>query len=264
MLSGCTVPTFGAHYGATSEARDSTHLWQGFTIGAIVIGGFTFLLIVFAAIRYRARRGDASLPRQTQYHLPLEFTYTIIPVIVVLILFGFTVAVENVVTALPAPKATVKVQAFQWGWSFSYPGFTVVGQTLQTPTMVIPADENVRIVLTSLDVVHDFYVRQFNFARYAQPGVTNEFTFNALSPGTYFGQCTQLCGLYHSLMWFQVKVVPPAQYAAWLTSERKNAAALAAEAAGLSARQQTGTGIPIKPYYGGGVNSNPVTSGGTG
>ncbi len=255
-LSGCTLPSFGAAPGATTEARQTYHLWQGFTIGAIVVGAITLALILFAMLRYRARRGDESIPRQSQYHLPLEVTYTVIPIIIVLVLFAFTVVVEDNVTALPAPATTIHVQAKQWGWEFDYPGFTVAGQTDDHggPTMVMPVHENVQIVLTSTDVVHGFYVRQFNFSRYALPGVINKFTFNAISTGDFFGQCTQLCGLFHSLMWFHIKVVSQSQFVAWEHSQQTQAAALALAAAELAARQQTGTGVQVKPYIGGGTN----------
>ena len=73
--------------------------------------------------------------------------------------------------------------------------------------MVIPVNTNVHINLTSTDVIHGFYVKDFNFSRYALPGVLNQFTLRRPDTGTFFGQCTQLCGLYHSLMFFHVKVV---------------------------------------------------------
>jgi cytochrome c oxidase subunit 2 len=68
-------------------------------------------------------------------------------------------------------------------------------------------------------------VPQFNFSRYASPGYTTSFDFNVLHPGTYRGQCTQLCGLYHSLMFFNVKAVTPAQYATWLREQQAQAKA---------------------------------------
>ena len=73
--------------------------------------------------------------------------------------------------------------------------------------MVIPVNTNVHINLTSTDVIHGFYVKAFNFSRYALPGVLNQFTLEAVKTGNFYGQCTQLCGLYHSLMFFNVKVV---------------------------------------------------------
>jgi cytochrome c oxidase subunit II len=245
VLAGCQLPTFGANHGATKGGTESFKLWQGFSVTAVIIGGFTFLLILWAALRYR-RRGDA-IPRQTQYNIPLELIYTIIPILVVIGLFAATVVVENQVVSNPNPKATVDVTAFQWGWKFVYPGqnVVVVGQTTQDPTMVLPVGENVRIVLRSSDVVHGFYVPKLNFSRFAQPGLLNVFTFNIDQPGIYTGQCSQLCGLYHSLMYFQIKAVSPAAYQSWLSAHALSPAQ--AKAAAAATASQASSGILVKP-----------------
>ncbi|HWD95858.1 MAG TPA: cytochrome c oxidase subunit II [Acidimicrobiales bacterium] len=246
-LAGCTVPTFGASPGATTSSQSVFHLWQGFSIGAVIVGGLTTVLIIWAVFRYR-RRGD-NIPKQSQYHLPLEVTYTIVPVLIVLGLFAATMVVENKEVANPKTAVTVDVNAFQWGWKFTYPGqnVVVIGQTTQDPVMVIPENENVHINLTSSDVIHGFYVHAFNFSRYALPGVLNQFTFRAVQTGTYDGQCTQLCGLYHALMWFKVKVVTPSQYSTWLQSNYDPTAYAAAQAA---TKQQTSSIVPTKPTEG--------------
>ncbi len=251
VLSGCTLPSFGAFKSDTKTGQSTYHLWQWFSVGAIVIGGFTLLLMAYVMIRYR-RRSD-SIPKQTQYHLPLEITYTIIPILIVIGLFVSTVVVENKVTANPPTNVKIDVNAFQWGWKFTYPGYNavVVGQTTQAPTMEMPVNTNVHISLTSSDVIHGFYVPKFNFSRYALPGVDNIFTFDAINTGTFFGQCSQLCGLYHSLMWFHVKVVTMSQYKAWLASFNTPAGIAAAKAANEATNQQTSTGVATKNAYGG-------------
>ena len=228
----------------TTSSKSVYHLWQWFSIGALIIGTLVIVLIGYAMLRYR-RKGD-TIPKQTQYHIPLEMAYTIVPILIVFGLFAATLVVENKEVANPKTNVIVNVNAFQWGWTFSYPGTSTVvtGQTTQDPTMVIPVDTNVHINLTSTDVIHGFYVKEFNFSRYALPGVLNQFTIRAQSTGTFFGQCTQLCGLYHSLMIFQVKVVTPSQYSAWLASTANPAAAQAAQNA---IQQQTSTHVPTKP-----------------
>ena len=250
-LSGCTLPTFDAKQGATTTSRSVFHLWQGFSLGAVIIGGFVCLLVLYAVIRYRAK-GD-TIPKQVQYHLPLEWTYTIVPILIVFGLFAATLVVENKEVANPTTNVIVDVNAFQWGWKFYYPGTqtVVVGQTTDAPTMEIPVNTDVHINLTSTDVIHGFYVKAFNFSRYALPGVLNEFTFRAVQTGTFFGQCTQLCGLYHSLMFFNVKVVTKDQYTAWLASTANPAAALAAK---MATQQQTTTRVPTKPATSHGAN----------
>jgi len=151
----------------------------------------------------------------------------------------------DAVAADPAVK--VHVTAFQWGWSFDYPGnVNVTGVTTQDPDpvglgggqcapadaclgpgLVLPAGQTTRITLTTKDVIHGFYVPQFNFSRYAQPGVTNTFDLTVQHAGVYRAQCTQLCGLYHSLMFFHVVALPPSQFRAWLSSQHSATAAAA-------------------------------------
>lgn len=251
VLSGCTVPTFGVKPGATTSSKSVYDLWKGFTIGALVIGTFVLVLIAYAVVRYR-RKGDA-IPRQVQYHLPLEWTYTIVPILIVFGLFAATLVVENKELANPKTSVNIDVNAFQWGWKFTYPGTNavVIGQTTQAPTMVMPVNTDVHISLTSTDVIHGFYVRAFNFSRYALPGVDNQFTFHAVKTGTFFGQCTQLCGLYHSLMFFNVKVVSQSAYQTWIASQSN---AGAAQAAATANQQQTNTVVPTKPTASSGVN----------
>ncbi|HVA52643.1 MAG TPA: cytochrome c oxidase subunit II [Acidimicrobiales bacterium] len=243
-LAGCTVPTFGAAPGATTSSRSVYHLWQGFSIGAVIVGGLTTVLILWAVFKYR-RKSDR-IPKQSQYHIPLEMAYTIVPIIIVLGLFAATMVVENKEVANPKTNVTIDVNAFQWGWKFTYPGqnVVVVGQTTQDPVMVMPVNTNVHINLTSSDVLHGFYVHAFNFSRYALPGVLNQFTLRAVQTGTFGGQCTQLCGLYHSLMVFRVRVVSQSAYVAWLAS---NANAAVAQAAQAATGQQTSSIVPTKP-----------------
>jgi cytochrome c oxidase subunit II len=220
LLTGCTLPSFGEYHGSTTQARTEYHLWQGFFIAGLVVGGFVFLLILWAVFKYR--RKTEEIPKQTQYHTVLEICYTVVPIVIVVVLFVFTVLAENKVDALPPnPAYSIHVEAFQWGWEFDYPGgVKVIGETTEAPTMMIPTGTDVEIYLKSLDVLHGFYVPQFNFSRYASPGYTTEFDFNVLHSGVYRGQCTQLCGLYHSLMFFNVKAVSPSQYATWLRTQQ--------------------------------------------
>jgi cytochrome c oxidase subunit 2 len=219
-LTGCQLPTFGGYRGATSQGQSTFKLWQGFFITGLVVGGFVFILILYVVLRYRRRSED--IPRQSQYHTLTEIIYTVLPILTVLGLFAATVVVENQVTAVEAhPYTDLHVYAFQWGWEFQYDnGVKVIGQTTDAPTMVVPSNQTVRVYLRSYDVLHGFYVPQFNFSRYASPGYWTAFDMNVLHNGVYRGQCTQLCGLYHSLMFFNVRAVSPADYRTWLRTTR--------------------------------------------
>ena len=245
VLGGCQVPAFWAFRGSTTQGKDAFNLWAGTFIAAIVVGVFVALLILWAVVRYRRRNED--MPKQFQYHIPLELSYTIVPIVIVLVLFGFTVYTENKVDLVVSrPALIVNVDAFQWGWEFQYPNHVVIqaetttdpdpvgpaglggppcapADWCQGPGLVLPAGQTARIQLRSKDTVHGFYVPEFNFSRYAQPGVLNKFDFTVKSPGVYRAQCTQFCGLYHSLMLFHVVAMPPSQFQAWLASEQSTA-----------------------------------------
>ncbi len=176
------------------------------------------------------------MPRQFNESIPIEVLYTVVPILIVAVLFLFTVLTENNVDATVSPGAKftstgtpvvqIRVTAFQWGWRFDYPGLNVgvAGETTNGPNnhgpqMVVPVGQTVQITLVSDDVIHGFYLRDFNFSRYALPGVTNYFDFNVLHSGTYNGQCTQICGLYHSEMLFSVRAVSPVAFHAWASAQ---------------------------------------------
>jgi cytochrome c oxidase subunit II len=244
LLGGCQMPTFWGYRGSTTQGHDEFLMYAGTVIAGIVVGGIVTLLILYPII-FNRRKTD-QIPRQFQYHTGLEIFYTITPIVIVLVIFAFTVIAENRIDAVVSnPSVEVKVTAFQWGWEFQYPSenITVLGHTTQDPDMVLPAGETARITLVSQDVIHGFYVPEFNFSRYAQPGVTNEFDLTVSKAGDYRGQCTQLCGLYHALMFFHVTALPPSQFQSWLT--RNNGRSFIGESSHLAASETgalTGSG----------------------
>jgi cytochrome c oxidase subunit 2 len=213
----------------------------------IIVGGLVFLLILYTVFRYRKRSDE--MPKQFHENIPIEILYTIIPLLIVAGLFAFTVITENKVdatqplgansTASGAPVVNITVTAFQWGWRFDYPrldvgvaGETTNGPENHGPQMVVPVGQTVQITLVSDDVIHGFYVRDFNFSRYALPGVVNHFDLNVTHAGTYFGQCTQICGLYHSEMLFSVRAVSPPAFKVWAAVEHSSGHTLQAGGAG--------------------------------
>jgi cytochrome c oxidase subunit 2 len=242
VLTGCNV-TFGATKGITKQSHLEFRLWYWMMIAGIAVAIFVWGLIFWAIFRYR-KKSDTP-PKQTRERIGFEIAYIVIPLIMVLVIFGFTVVVENNVDDVLRPRQViVNVTAYQWGWIFQYskPGenshvnCTTSPQdcvTVETaphaapsslpesytsplyPQLVLPDNEVVRVFLRSNDVIHGFYVHAFNFSRYAQPGVVNSFEFTPTSLGVYDGQCTQYCGLYHSEMLFSVRVMQPSNFQAW-------------------------------------------------
>jgi cytochrome c oxidase subunit 2 len=112
------------------------------------------------------------------------------------------------------PDRTINVVGFRWNWTFNYVDDDVydTGSPNEFPTLYLPEGETVRFVLTSPDVLHSFWVPAFLFKRDVIPGRSNEFDLTPNKVGTYAGKCAELCGVDHSRMLFNVKVVPLDEY----------------------------------------------------
>jgi cytochrome c oxidase subunit II len=246
LTAGCNstdVERLGLRAPITDQAKLTVALWQGSWIAALAVGVAVWGLILWAVIFHR-KRGDR-IPYQVRYNLPVEILYTVIPFIMVGVLFYFTARDENKIDDLSAkPQVVVNVVGSQWTWTFQYPqypvknssqGVTEIGQmwngstgpannTKDLPLLEIPAHEVVRFNLYSIDVIHSFWILPFDFKRDVLPDHPNHFQVTATStlysgPDT-IGRCSELCGLYHSRMLFRIKIVTPAQFQAWITAQQ--------------------------------------------
>jgi cytochrome c oxidase subunit 2 len=134
-------------------------------------------------------------------------------------LFGFAYATQRNVDDLdPNPDMEIVVQGFQWQWQFHYPDQDVVvtGFPNEAPTLVLPVDETIRVRTESDDVIHSFYVPEFNFKRDTIPGSPTEFDLTIDNVGTYRGQCAEFCGLDHARMTFDIEAVSASDFQAWV------------------------------------------------
>lgn len=236
LLAGCneeqktSIRRLAQPVGATNRTAAIHSLWMGSWLAAIIVGILVWGLIGYACVKFRRRRDD-EIPVQTRYNLPLEILYTVAPVIVVLVLFYFTVVTQNhtLAAASPSGKAdhTVTVVGQQWSWTFNYDkdpalnGKTTVfesGTPAYRPTLVLPVNKSVEIKLRSSDVAHSFWVPAFLFKMDVIPGRDNHFSFTPTRKGLFAGRCAELCGTYHSRMLFNVKIVDAGQYATYLRS----------------------------------------------
>ena len=209
----------------TDQAGDIDRIWDLFLYLGLAVLAFVVLLIFYVIIRYRRR--DDKLPRQKHYNIPVEITYTVVPLVVVLVLFAITVIRVNAVESADddEPDLVVEVTAFQWQWAFEYPdaGVAVIGGPgEETPVLVLPAESKVRFDLESLDVVHSFWVTAFRFKRDIIPGSPSSFTVDVGDRvGDYpnAGVCAEYCGLDHAFMRFGVQVLEPADFDTWLAEK---------------------------------------------
>ncbi|MBI3428546.1 MAG: cytochrome c oxidase subunit II [Actinobacteria bacterium] len=221
LLSGCSVSGLGFEKGVSSVNDTSLTLWQGAWITAGVVGLFTAGLIFWSAFFHRKKNDE--FPKQTQYHIPIEVAYTIIPFIIVAVLFAFTARDESRITAksLKGVAHNISVNGVQWSWQFAYAeagGKGVTGTPEKPPILYLPQGEKVRFTLISSDVVHGFWIPAFMIQMQNLPGVTNHLEFTANKLGDFPGRCNILCGRDHSRMLFTVRVVTPAQYQDYLNT----------------------------------------------
>jgi len=198
----------------TTEGVTILNLWQGTWIVAIGVAVLVLGLLFAALILYR-RRSDQDIPKQTRYNIPLEILYTIVPFVIVLGLFYFTARDQSTIIKLTGEqKHTVNVVGFRWSWAFNYKeaGVYEIGTPALPPTLYLPVDEKVKFELTSPDVIHSFWVPAFLMKMDVIPGRLNAFELTPTKPGEFVGKCAELCGVDHSRMLFNVKVVPRAEF----------------------------------------------------
>lgn len=221
-LSGCSQATteqwgrWGLPEGATDRSPYIGDLWNGAWIAAMVIGVFVWGLIFYSSYRYR-RRHHADTPRQSRYNLPLEVLYTVVPFLIIGVLFFFTVrAQDGVQKKVGEPAHTVNVIGQKWSWTFNYMESDgpvhEVGTVEHTPDLYLVKDQPVRINLASADVIHSFWVPQFYYKLDVIPGHPNSFDITPTKEGVFAGKCAEFCGTYHSAMLFNVHVVSQQEF----------------------------------------------------
>ena len=195
---------------------------------AIIVFFLVEGLLLFITIRFRRRKGDDELPKQTHGNNPLEILWTIVPAITVTGLFIAAMITLNQEQAISAnPAVTIDVTGFQWQWTFDYPdyGLKFTGTGKDGPVMGLPVGETVHIRLHAADVIHSFYVPQFLYKLDVVPGRTNEFDVLVQQPGTYSGQCAEFCGIGHADMHFTVQAMNPPDFQAWIVQQQAQASA---------------------------------------
>jgi cytochrome c oxidase subunit II len=211
----------------TNHSAQVTDLWVNSWIAALIVGVAAWGMILWCMVAYRRRKHDKGYPRQMAYNVPLETLFTIIPVIMVLTLWGFTDRVQREIdTPVEDSPLTVEVYGKQWSWDFNYSydgqeknlqgvqaqldGKEGVEETL--PTMYLPVNVPVEFELKSRDVIHSFWIPAFLKKLDMVPGKTNYIYLTPQEEGTFQGKCAELCGEYHSEMLFNVEVVSEEEF----------------------------------------------------
>ncbi|WP_331238326.1 aa3-type cytochrome oxidase subunit II [Georgenia sp. MJ170] len=230
VLSGCSLGTpengfLPSRPGVTDKTGMIIDHWNGAWVAALLVGVIVWALTIWCIVVYRKRKNDNALPVQLRYHVPLELMYTVVPILMVGVLFFYTTRVTGeIVDTSPEPDLTIEAYGKQWSWDFNYIDDDVyfqgdrvqltgeVGVEETLPTLYLPVGETVEFIVNSRDVNHSFWIPAFLFKIDMLPGHTNSFQVTPMEEGTYQGKCAELCGEFHSEMLFNVEVVDRATY----------------------------------------------------
>lgn len=196
-------------------------LWICAVIFAIVAG-----LVGYSLVKYRWREGDID-PLQRAGNKTVEIVWTVIPFLIVLLLFGLTVHAMQKSDPPATGSPDLVVIGHQWWWEIRDPrhGFVAANE------IHIPVGRPISVELDSPDVLHEFWVPQLTRKMTTVPGARNHVWMQADRPGVYQGVCSEFCGTQHAWMRFQVIAQPAAEYDAWAEQQRRAPAAVTGAAA---------------------------------
>lgn len=205
-----------------------------------IITLFVAVLLIWVCVRFNEKRNP--IPSQLSHHTGLEIAWTVVPVLILVVVAIPSFRLIYYLDRTPNPDMTIKVTGHQWYWEYSYPDdgnvdieSRIVPDDELKPgdlrllsvdnQLVIPAGKKIRVLTTSSDVIHSFFIPSLGAQRYAIPGRTIELWLEAEKPGVYYGECNQICGQNHSRMPIAIHAVTDAEFKAWVTQAKKAASA---------------------------------------
>lgn len=189
-----------------------TAFWVVMVISVAFLVLITFMMVYFV-IKYNKKKN----PKATNIHgnVPLEITWTVVPTILVLIMFWFGWVSYKQMSDVPEDSIVIDVTAQMWQWTFKYQN------GVQSDTLYIPLKKNIRLNLHSLDVNHSFFIPAFRVKKDVIPNRNNFVWFNASEAGSYTIMCAEYCGLNHSDMYSEAVVIPEQNFNFWLENKGK-------------------------------------------
>ncbi|MBC7481134.1 MAG: cytochrome c oxidase subunit II [Rhizobacter sp.] len=250
LPGGPAVNQLDLHPPVTQIAANQQWLHYFMLVICAVIFVGVFGVMFYSILHHRKSKGAKS----ANFHesTTVEIVWTIVPFVIVILMALPATKVVVAMKDTSAADLTVKVTGIQWKWGYDYLkgegegiGFLSTLDAAQREMsdsgkpsgddyllkvdnpLVVPVDRKIRIITTANDVIHAFYVPSLGIQESALPGFVRDTWFRADKIGTYYGQCSQLCGKEHSYMPIQVKVVSAADYTKWVDGKKKEAAALA-------------------------------------
>jgi cytochrome c oxidase subunit II len=195
-------------------------------------------LLLWTIVRYNSKANP--VPKKFSHNTLVEVIWTVIPVIILVVIAIPSFRLLYLESRVPEKvDMTLKVVGYQWYWGYEYPdsnGVAIEGRMLPEADakaagkprllgtdnpVVVPVDKTVRVIVTAADVIHSWAMPAFGVKMDAVPGHTNETWFRANKVGTYYGQCSELCGVDHAFMPIEIRVVTQAEYDTWIAEQQR-------------------------------------------
>ena len=186
--------------------------------------------MVYACIRFRASRNPN--PSTTTHNVAVEVLWTLVPCLILIVMAVPSFKILYKQDTIPKAEVTVKAIGYQWYWGYEYPDENIIFDSYMIEEedlkpgqprllavdneVVVPVNKVVKVLITANDVLHAWALPSFGVKRDAMPGRVNETWFKADRVGTYYGQCSELCGIKHAFMPITVRVVTDEEYKTWL------------------------------------------------
>lgn len=224
---------------ATSIATDLHHLLSGVNILIFAVSIFVMVLLLICIFRFNEKANK--VPSKTSHNTLLEVIWTVIPIIILVFLAFPSLRLLNEQLTIPESEVTIKAVGHQWYWSYEYPEAQVAFDSNLIPDneikegqirllsvdnpLVVPVGTNIKVQVTATDVIHAWTVPAFGVKHDGVPGKINESWFKVDREGTFYGQCSELCGVGHAYMPIEVIVVSKEKYQEWLAETKKRLAA---------------------------------------
>ena len=200
----------------------------------IAISVFVLFLMIYTCIRFRASKNPN--PSKTTHNVTVEVLWTLIPCLILIVMAVPSFNILYKQDTIPKVDLTIKAVGYQWYWGYEYPDENIIFESYMIKEenlkenqprlltvdneVVVPVNKVVKVLITANDVLHAWALPSFGVKRDAVPGRINETWFKAEKVGTYYGQCSELCGIEHAFMPITVKVVTDEEYAIWLADAK--------------------------------------------
>ena len=200
----------------------------------IAISVFVLFLMLYACVKFRASANPN--PSRRTHNVAVEVLWTLIPCLILIVMAVPSFKILYKQDAIPKADLTIKAIGYQWYWGYEYPDENIIFESYMIEDkdlkpnqprllavdneVVVPVDKVVKVLITANDVLHAWALPSFGVKRDAVPGRINETWFKAEKVGTYYGQCSELCGIQHAFMPIAVRVVSEEEYVEWLSEAK--------------------------------------------